>query len=246
MEATVGEEGDRANWRELARAPRGRVRGRLRPVQGLPRDRGALRRDAQDPHPALGRRQGLLHRLRRGRLHDEPRRERRDRHPHRALRVHLADDADDGVRLRHPDRRAPAHEAHAGARRLRLGQLPHRARLGDGARRREGAGVARLPRGIPPGRQRADAAVRLRLLRRHHGPGLLGGARVAARPRLRVRARARPRRAGDGPALVRGRQAAEQEEHVHRLHRRHALPRGGGLRGRQAASRRWAAAPAAC
>ena len=33
---------------------------------------------------------------------------------------------------------------------------------------------------------------------------------------------------------------------LHRLHRRHAPPREGGLRGRHAASRRWAAARAAC
>ena len=39
--------------------------------------------------------------------------------------------------------------------------------------------------GIPQGRHRAAAAVRLRLLRRHHGPGVLDRARVAARPRLR-------------------------------------------------------------
>ncbi len=69
--------------RELARAaraPRGRIRRRLRRVQRFPRHRGTLGRDAQDPHPAVGRRQGLLHRLRRARLHDEPRRQRRDRH----------------------------------------------------------------------------------------------------------------------------------------------------------------------
>ena len=80
MEATVGEEGDRANWRELLAHREDAFVRRLRRVQRLPRHRGALGRDAQDPHPALGRRQGLLHRLRRARLHDEPRRERRDRH----------------------------------------------------------------------------------------------------------------------------------------------------------------------
>ncbi len=100
--------------------------------------------------------------------------------------------------------------------------------------------------GVPQGRQRAAAAVRLRLLRRDHGPGVLDRARVAARPRLRLRARAHPRRPGDGPALVRERQAAPQEEHLHRLHRRHALPRPGGLRRRASASRRWAAARAGC
>src|SRR3712207_7083174 len=44
----------------------------------------------------------------------------------------------------------------------------------------------------------------------------------AARPRLRHRRRAHPRRSGDGPRLVRGRQAAEEEEHVRRLRRRDA------------------------
>ena len=40
------------------------------------------------------------------------------------------------------------HEAHAGARRLRPRELPHRAPVGAGARRREGAGVARLPQRV--------------------------------------------------------------------------------------------------
>ena len=56
-------------------------------------------------------------------------------------------------------------QARPGARRLRPGQLRHRARVGDRARRREDAGVARLPQGLQEGRHRAAAAVRLRLVR---------------------------------------------------------------------------------
>ncbi len=52
---------------------------------------------------------------------------------------------------------------------------------------------------------------------------------VAARPRLRLRHRARPRRRRDGPALVRGRQAAAQDEHVHRLRRVRRAPGPPGL-----------------
>ncbi len=93
----------------------------------------------------------------------------------------------------------------------------------------EDSGVRRVPRRVRAGRHRADAAVRLRLLRRDHGPGVLDLAAVAARPRLRVRARARARRPGDGPALVPRRQAAQQAQHLQRLHRRHAVPGEGGL-----------------
>ena len=72
--------------------------------------------------------------------------------------------------------------------------------------------------GVPyPG---ADAAVRLRRLRVVRGPALLHRPAVAAGPRHGVRGRARARRRRTGPALVRARQAAGEEEHLHRLHRR--------------------------
>ena len=67
-----------------------------------------------------------------------------------------------------------------------------------------------------------------------------------ARSRLRLRDRAHPRRPGDGPRLVRGRQAAAEDEHVHRLHRRDRVPRRAEATARAIGCSRWAAAPAAC
>ena len=58
--------------------------------------------------------------------------------------------------------------------------------------------------------------------------------------------RAHPRRPGDGPQVVRRRQAVQQEEHLHRLHRRHRLPGEGGLCRQGPRRRATAAAPAAC
>ena len=65
----------------------------------------------------------------------------------------------------------------------------------------------------------ADAAVRLRRLRVVRGPAVLHRPAVAARPRHGVRGRARPRRRRARQAVVRARQAAGEEEHLHRLHR---------------------------
>ena len=69
----------------------------------------------------------------------------------------------------------------------------------------------------------------LRQLRDLPRPGLLHPRAVPARPRLRLRDRARPRRRRDGPGLVRRRQDAAQEEHVHRLHRVRPAPGRDGL-----------------
>jgi oligopeptidase B len=57
-------------------------------------------------------------------------------------------------------------------------------------------------RGVAARRHGAAAAVRLRCLRLLDRPRLLALAAVAARPRLRLCHRPRPRRPGDGPALV--------------------------------------------
>ena len=54
-------------------------------------------------------------------------------------------------------------------------------------------------------------------------PGFGDPPAVPAGPRRRLRDRPRPRRRRAGPALVRGRQEAAQEEHLHRLHRGHRL-----------------------
>ena len=80
-----------------------------------------------------------------------------------------------------------------------------------------GAGVDHPPRG--PAVPGADAAVRLRRLRILRGPAVLDRAAVAAGPRHGVRHRPRARRRRTGPAVVRARQAAGEEEHLHRLHR---------------------------
>ena len=45
-----------------------------------------------------------------------------------------------------------------------------------------------------------------------------------ARPRLRLRHRPRPRRPGDGPLLVRRRQAVQEDEHLHRFHLLRRVP----------------------
>ncbi len=60
------------------------------------------------------------------------------------------------------------------------------------------------------------------------------------------RGRPHPRRAGDGPRLVRPGASAQQEEHLHRLHRRHSLSRRAGLCGEGAGRARSAAARAGC
>ena len=139
---------------------------------------------------------------------------------------HVHGDAAHHLRLRLQDRQARVAQARAGARRLRPGQLRHRVRLGHGARRHEGAGEHRVPQDHAARRHRAAAADRLWLVRLHVRSGVLLPAAVAARSRLRRRHRAHPRRPGDGPRLVRERQAAQQEELVHGLHRRDALARG--------------------
>ena len=84
--------------------------------------------------------------------------------------------------------------------------------------------LAGLPGGHAAGRQRPVPAVRLRQLRELDRSVLQHRPAVAAGPRVRVRDRARPRRRRDGPALVRGGQAAEQDEHVHRLRRLRRAP----------------------
>ncbi len=52
-----------------------------------------------------------------------------------------------------------------------------------------------------------------------------------ARPRHGLCGRAHSRRAGDGPRLVRRGSSQEQDEQLHRFHRRDALPRCRGLCG---------------
>ena len=82
------------------------------------------------------------------------------------------------------------------------GQLSDRARLGDGARRHESAGLTRLQEGIAQGRHRAAPAVRLRFLRLVERPGFRLHHHLSPGPRLHLRDRAHPRWTGDGPRLV--------------------------------------------
>ena len=92
----------------------------------------------------------------------------------------------------------------------------------------------------------AAAALRLRRLWLRDRRELLDQPAVARRSRLRLRHRPCARRHGQGLGLVRGRQARQEAQHVHRFHRRRprilsprATPSGGG-------SSRRAAARAAC
>ena len=73
-------------------------------------------------------------------------------------------------------------------------------------------------------RVRALPDLRVRQLRALDRPRFLDHPAVAARPRLRLRDRARPRRRRDGTAVVRPREDAGEEEHVHRLRRLRAAP----------------------
>ena len=79
------------------------------------------------------------------------------------------------------------------------------------------------------GRPAAAAAPRLRRVRRQLRPGVLVQQSEPARPRLRGGDRPHPGRRGDGPRLVRGREAAPEAEHLHRLHRGGGAPGRGGL-----------------
>ena len=94
---------------------------------------------------------------------------------------------------------------------------------------------------------RPAAALRLRLLRHHRSGRLQHQLPVAGRPRLRLRHRPCARRQGQGLFLVRGRQAREEDEHVHRLHRRRPPSgRRAGYTLASTASSPRAARPAAC
>ena len=67
-------------------------------------------------------------------------------------------------------------------------------------------------------------ALRLRLVRALDRPDVSCVAPVAARPRVRLRDRAHPRRRRDGSHVVRAGPARTQDEHVHRLHRVRRAP----------------------
>jgi protease II len=126
------------------------------------------------------------------------------------------------------------------------GQLRERTAHGGSPRRRQGAREHRLPQRHRAQRQEPLAPLRVRQLRLQHGRRVLGGTLEHARPRVRVRHGPHPRRKRDGAPLVRGRQAVQQDEHLHRLHR--LWPSHGGRRAspRPTTCTPWAAAPADC
>ncbi len=111
-------------------------------------------------------------------------------------------------------------------------------RVGRGIRRRPRADLARLPhRPRRAGRARADAPLRLRVVRVLDRPRLLHRTPLAARPRHRVRGRACARRRRARPALVRARQEAREEAHVQRFRRGRSPPGRHGCHGARPARR---------
>ena len=112
----------------------------------------------------------------------------------------------------------------AGAGRLRPGRLRAAPGVGHRARRHPGADLLVCRRDTPRDGVRADRPLWIRLLRDEHRPVVLHRPTVPCGPGLRLRHRPRPRRRRDGPALVRGGQAAGQAEHVHRLRRLRPAP----------------------
>ena len=151
------------------------------------------------------------------------------RHHGAALRLHVDGHAVVGLRLRHGHPGAGAEEAPARARRLRPVAVHDRAAVGHGRGRDQGADLDRVPQRPAHRRLGAGPALRLRLLRGQHGPGLLGRPAQPARPRLPVRHRPHPGRRRAGPALVPGGQVPGQAQHLHRLRGLRRAPRGRGL-----------------
>ena len=152
------------------------------------------------------------------------------------------------LRLRHGDPRARAEEAAGDPERLRPDEVRGPARSW-----RRPATASQVPVSIllPRRQRRLDgtqpaAALRLRLVRRHHGADVQLERAEPRRPRLRLRHRPHPRRAGDGPPVVRRRQDDEEEEHVQRFHRRRRLSGQARVHASRTGWSPTAAAPAAC
>ena len=237
----------RAQWQDWIAAPRRRLHRRLRAVRRLHRHRRALRTAwsacaccawptasddyVQADEPAYC---------------DGPGRQRRTGHRLAALRLHVADHAGHDLRAQHAHRRAPAAQAAAGASATtRRATSPSAlwATARDGTR----VPVSLVYR---KGFSKDGTAALLQYAYGSYGsstdPALQPAGGEPARPRHGLRDRAHPRRPGNGPRLVRRRQAAAQEEHLHRLHRRHRFPGEAKAMPRRIASPPTAAAPAAC
>ena len=208
--------GDRAPGRHPA-AFGGRVRrlpGALLPPRRADRAVGAA---------GVRRRRGAADHLPRADLHGRPGVEPGVHADPVPARLHLAGHAVHGLRPRPGDRRRSPCSSSSRCCRRRPGSATTRPPTSSTASGRSAADGTRVPisivcrEGHTARRVRALPAVRVRQLRDLDRPQLLDPPAVAARPRVRVRDRAHPRRRRDGPALVRRREDADQEEHVHRL-----------------------------
>ena len=175
-------------------------------------------------------RQGGVRQGRRAGVLDGPVGQLRARHAVAALQLHLADHAGHHVRAQRRHRRAQAAQARAGAR-LRPGRSTSPSACG-----RPRATASKVPVSLVyrKGFEKNGKAALLQYAYGSYGtldrPALQRPGGEPARPRHGLRHRPHPRRPGDGPQVVRRRQAVQQEEHLHRLHRRHRLPGEAGLR----------------
>ncbi len=143
-------------------------------------------------------------------------------------------------------RQRVVHEAAGDPQRLRQDEVRGAPRHGARARRRLGARLDSHAEGRAARRQPAAAALRVRLVRRHHRAHVQLIGLQPRRSRDDLRHRARPRRPGDGPAVVRRREDAEEEEHVLRLRRRRGVPGQVAATPNPIVSSPTAAAPAGC
>ena len=236
----------RAVDRRAALSPRGQA-GFHRRVPGSPGGVGAGGGATPDPDRRVRRRRGAPGALPRAGVHRAPAREPRVRHRPAPVQLHLDGHPEFGGGLRHEGAHLDGAEADRGARRVRRGPVPERAAVRHGAGRHAGAGLAGLPAPAgAPWRPAAAAAQRLRRVRHQLGPVVLVEQPEPARPGLRGGHRPRAGRRGDGPALVRRREAAEQAEQLHRLHRRGGAPGGRGVHQRPSGWPSAAAARAGC
>ena len=236
-----------AEWTELVPHEAGPPDHAGRAVRRPPRAARVVRRQLERIRILSQRRHRADAGLRRPGPHASTRRQPRVRHADGPLRLRVADDAAVGLRR---GRRRPASgccSSRPGARRydldrLRVGARRGRPRptarrcpstssgTGDTPRRRHGAGC----------RSTATAPTRTRCRRGSRSPACRCSTAAASGPSpTRVAA-------ASSAGVVPRRQAAEQAQHVHRLHRLRRAPRRRRATARPTGSPSAAAAPAAC